>query len=159
MLQKRETLPSECDRRLVRLSRTVWTQLTNNTWIYIAPHSDTINILCHNENPVDVSLKGVGKLQIHPGCKGYGTTAILYGNFNVGTISTRVKGGLLSQVTLQYACCEELGMHVIHSKLTMDLTYRKTVSHLDDLKFASNKVSTFGGCKSPGIEEQPCSIS
>jgi hypothetical protein len=119
----------------------MWTQLTNNTWIYFAPLSDTITILCHNENPVDVSLKGVGKLQVHPGCKGYGTTAILYGNFNVGKISTRVNGDLLSLVTLQYDCCEEIGMQVNLSKLTMDLTYRKTVSHLDDLKHAIKKVS------------------
>jgi hypothetical protein len=33
MLQRKETLPAECDTRLVRLSRTVWTQLTHNTWI------------------------------------------------------------------------------------------------------------------------------
>jgi len=67
MLQKRETLLSVCDTRLVRLSHTVWTQLAN-TWIYFAPHSGTITVLCHDENPIDVSLKGVGKLQVHPGC-------------------------------------------------------------------------------------------
>jgi hypothetical protein len=141
MLQKRETLPSVCDTRLVKLSHTLWTQLANNTWIYFAPHSDTITILCRNENPVYVSLKGAGKLQVHPGCKGYGTTAILYCSSNIGNISTQLKGDLLSQVTLQYHCCEELGIQVNLSKLAVDLTYRKTVSHLDDLKYASKKVS------------------
>jgi hypothetical protein len=102
MLQKKETLPLECDTRLVRLSPNVWTQLINNTWIYFAPHSDTINMLCHNENPVDVGLEGVGKLKIYSGCKGYGATAILYGSSNVGNASTRVKVDLLFQVTLQY---------------------------------------------------------
>ena len=95
MLQKRETLLLECDTRLVRLSRTVWTQLRNNTWIYFAPILDTITILCNNENPVDVSLKGIGKLQVHPGCKGYGTTAILYGNSNVGNVSTQMETSYL----------------------------------------------------------------
>jgi len=59
----------------------------------------------------------------------------------VGNISTQIKGDLLSQVTLQYDCCEELGIRVNLSKLTMDLTYRKTVSHLNGLKHASKKVS------------------
>ena len=141
MLQKKGTLPMECDTRLVRLSRTVWTQLTDNTWIYFAPQPDTITILCPNVNPVDVNFKGMGKLQIYKGCKGYGATAILHSSFKVGNTSTREKGDLLSQVTLPYDCCEELGMHINLSKLTMDLAYKKTVSHLDDLKYASKKVS------------------
>jgi hypothetical protein len=90
---------------------------------------------------VDVSLKGVGKLQVHPGCKEYGNTAILYGSSMVGNISTQIKGDLLSQVTIQYDCCEELGIWVNLSELTVDLTYRKTVSHLNDLKYASKTVS------------------
>ena len=125
MLQRKETLPIECDTRLVRLSRTMWTQLRDNTWIYFAPQPDTVTILCQNENPVDVNFKGVGKLQIYKGCKGYGATAILYSSFNIGNTSTRVKGDFLSQVTLQYDCCEELGMKINLSKLTMDLTYKK----------------------------------
>jgi len=32
-------------------------------------------------------------------------------------------------------------MHINLSKLSMDLTYHKTVSHLDDLKYASKRVS------------------
>ena len=93
MLQRKETLPIECDTRLVRLSRTMWTQLRDNTWIYFAPQPDTVTTLCQNENPVDVNCKGVGKLQIYKGCKGYGATAILYSysSFNIGNTSTRVK--------------------------------------------------------------------
>ena len=54
MLQKRETLPMVCDTRLVGLSCTVWTQLTN-TRIYFAPYPDT-NTILHHEHLVDVSL-------------------------------------------------------------------------------------------------------
>ena len=68
MLQRRDSLSSMCETRLVRLSNTIWTQLANNSWIYFAPHPDIMTILCH-DNPVDVRLKGVGKLQVHPGCK------------------------------------------------------------------------------------------
>jgi hypothetical protein len=48
----------------------------------------------------------VGKLQIRAGCKGYSTAAILYSISDVGTTSVHVKGDFLSQVTLQYDCCD-----------------------------------------------------
>ena len=35
LLQKRDNLPSVCNTRLVRLVNTVWTQLTNNSWIFM----------------------------------------------------------------------------------------------------------------------------
>jgi hypothetical protein len=62
LLQRRDSLPSVCDTRLVRLSNTVWTQLANNSWIFYAPHPDVMTILCPNNRPVDVHLKGIGKL-------------------------------------------------------------------------------------------------
>ena len=101
MLQKKVTLPAVCDTRLVRLSRTLWTQLTHNIWIYFAPRSDVITLLCQNGNPVDVTFRGVGELQIRAGCKGYGTAAILYSLPEIGNTSARVNGDFLSQVTLQ----------------------------------------------------------
>jgi len=101
MLQRKENLPAVCDMRLVRLSRTVRTQLTHNAWIYFAPHPDSVTILCQNEKPVDVTLRRVGKLHIQTGCKGYGVTTILYNSSEAGTTSTRVKGDFLFQVTLQ----------------------------------------------------------
>ena len=90
---------------------------------------------------MDVTLRGVGKLHIQTGCKGYGIMTILYSSSEAGTTGTRVKGDFLSQVTLQYDCCEELGMQINLSTLSIVLTYQKTVSHLDDLKYASMKVS------------------
>jgi len=94
-----------------------------------------------NDDPADIVLKGVGKLQIHMGCKGYGATAILYSSVNVNSTSTPVSGDFLSQVTLPYDCCEELSRQINLSTLSIYLAYHKTVSHLDDLKYASRKLS------------------
>jgi hypothetical protein len=88
MLQKRDSLPLVCDTRLVRL--TEWTQLANNTWIYFALHPD-MTILCYDNNPIDVHLKGVGKLQVHPRCKGYSTSTLFYGSYVVGNTSAQIK--------------------------------------------------------------------
>ena len=141
VLQKRDSLPSVCDTRLVRLCNTVWTQLANNSWIYFAPHPDIMTILCYDKNPADIHLKGVGKLQVRPGCKGYSTSTLLYGSSVVGNTSAQIMGDLVSQIDLQYACCEELGVKVNFSQLPMEIAYRKTVAHLDDLRYASTSVS------------------
>ena len=77
LLQRKNSLPSVCSTTLVRLSNTVWTQLNNNSWISFAPHPDIMTVLCHNSNPVDFRLKGVGKLQVYQGCKGYSTSTLL----------------------------------------------------------------------------------
>jgi hypothetical protein len=90
---------------------------------------------------VEVRLKGVGKLQVYPGCKGYSTSTLLYGSSIVGNISAQITGDLLSQIDLQYACCEELGTKVNFSQLPVEIAYRKTDAHLDDLRYASTKVS------------------
>jgi len=81
MLQRKNGLPPVCDTRLVRLSNTVWTQLSNISRIYFAPrpHPHITTILCHSKNLVDVRLKGVGTLQVHAGCIGYSTGTLLYG--------------------------------------------------------------------------------
>ena len=141
MLQRKNSLPSVCDTRLVRLSNTVWTQLTNNLWIYFAPHPDIMTISCHNNNPVDIRLESEGNLQVHPGCKGYSTSTLLYGSSIFGNTSAQITGDFLSQIDLQYACCEDLGVKVNFSQLPVEIAYRKTVAHLDDVRYASTKVS------------------
>jgi hypothetical protein len=80
-------------------------------------------------------------LLVNTGCGGYGTTVRLYSGSIVGHIYTQAKGNLLSQITLQCDYCKELGIRVNLSKLSLDLAYRKIVAHLNELKYASKKVS------------------
>ena len=90
----------------------MWTQLSNNSWIFYAPHPDVITILCYDSHPVDVNLKGIGKLQVHSGCKGYSTSTYLYGSSVVGKTSMQIAGDFLSQSDLKNVCCEELRVKV-----------------------------------------------
>ena len=46
MLQRKRPLPVVSDTRLVRLSRTVWTQLTHNIWTYFDSRSEVVTMLC-----------------------------------------------------------------------------------------------------------------
>ena len=141
MLQRKDTLPPICDTGVVRLSHTMWTQLRNNTWIYFAPHPDTLTIACPNDKPLDVTVRGTGKLCLYPGCRGYSTAAILYGSALINIFSTYVQGDLLSQISAPYTCCEEAGVLVNLSQLTLDWTHTRTITHLGDLKHASRRVS------------------
>ena len=141
LLQKRKRIPDSCETRLVRLSNTVWTQLASNSWIFYAPHTDVMTIVRHGNNPVDINLKGVGKLQLFPGCKGYSTNALLYGSSVAGNTGVQIPGDLLSQIDIQYACCEELGVKINISQIPVGVAYRKTIAHLDDLRLASARVS------------------
>jgi hypothetical protein len=139
LLHKKDSLPPVCDTRLIRLSNTVWTQLSNNSWIFYAPHPDVITILCYN-SPVDVRLKGKGKLQVHSGCKGYTTSTLFYGSF-VGNTSMQITGDFLAQIDLKYVCCEELGVKLNFCQTPVWVAYSKTIAHLDDLRSASTRVS------------------
>ena len=121
-----------CNTRLVRLVNTVWTQLANNSWIFYAPHPDVMTILCHGNSPVDIHLKGIGKLQLQPGCAG---SAV------VGKTSMQIMGDILSQIELKSVCCEELGVKVNLEQVPVEIAYRKTTAHLDDLRSASVSVS------------------
>lgn len=44
MLKPRCTIPKSCDTRVFYLLNTLWTQLQNNAWIYLAPRTDTTYI-------------------------------------------------------------------------------------------------------------------
>ena len=77
LLNEHRTLPGSCDLHYVQLTHTVWTQITDNEWIYYVPRRKSIIILCADRDPVDVPLKGAGRLSIDPACKGYSRAALL----------------------------------------------------------------------------------
>jgi hypothetical protein len=55
--------------------------------------------------------------------------------------NSTLKGDLLTQIPRRYDCCEELGIQFNLSNLPLELKFKETVSQLDDLKYASFKVS------------------
>jgi hypothetical protein len=141
LLQSNDKIPKSCETRIVKLSNTVWVQLLNNEWIYFSPTVDSVTVLCGEKEPIDVTLKGVGKLHMNSGCKGYSSTALLQTSFTV-TNNVSMKGGdLLTQIPLQIECCEDLNEKVNLSSIHLDMKFKHIVSHLDDLKYASFKVS------------------
>jgi hypothetical protein len=140
LLQPRREIPKNCETRLVQFKSTIRTQLDNNAWIYFAPIEESVTILCTDRDPVDVALTGVGKLTLDAGCKGY--TSIAFMQTKVKVKAKGIKGeDLFSQIPLDIDCLEAIGLHSNLSISSIKLDFRRVVSHVDDLKHASYKIS------------------
>jgi hypothetical protein len=140
LLQPRRIIPKTCDTRVVHISNTIWTQLDNNEWIYFTPTVDSVTILCTDKEPLEITLKGVGKVGLNAGCKGYSSFTLLQTSITVKAKSIK-KEDILSRGQLDFDCLENLKLHFNSSKMPINLDFKHVVSHLDDLKHASYKMS------------------
>ena len=73
MLQSVRTIPT----RVVEINQTVWTQLHDNEWLYVAPRPEVLTVLCSKREPSDIEIVGIGKLKLHSACKGYGSRILI----------------------------------------------------------------------------------
>ena len=83
LLQPRGSVPFSCDKQVVEISNSVWTQLTNNEGIYFVSLSESVTILCTDRSRVNALVLGIGKLGISTNCKGYGKSALFH-TFHTG---------------------------------------------------------------------------
>ena len=86
-------------------------------------------------------MKGIGKLQVHSGCKGYSSNTLLFGSSVVANTSRQITGDILSQIGLKHICCEELSVKVNFCQTPVEVAYKKAIAHLGDLRSASTIVS------------------
>jgi hypothetical protein len=63
LLEPRGSVLPSCDKRVVEISNSVWTQLTNNKWINFAFSSESITVRCVGKPLVDIIVSAIGKLQ------------------------------------------------------------------------------------------------
>ena len=140
LLKMWKSLPESCEVHVVKLTHTVWTQVYDNEWVYYTPGVDSMTVLCTDRDPIDVPLRGAGKLTLEPTCKGYSKAALLQPVREIRADGSKSGNNQLIQVKLQNECCEELGTRLNLSTLELDLNFRETVSHADDLKYVGVKV-------------------
>jgi hypothetical protein len=118
--------------RIVHVEHTIWTPLeSRNEWAYFTPISDRVTIVCRENEPVETKIRGTGKLSIESGCKGL----LIRVNY------TGKGGDLLSKVESQSECCEGFRTSINLSHIELDMKLKPTVAHMDDLKYASYKIS------------------
>jgi hypothetical protein len=141
LLHPRSNITHSCDKRVVEISNSVWTQLEKNEWIYFVPTIESITILRTDRAPTDVTLTGIGKLGIVAGCRGYSKSALLQ-THSVSTINgTKYESDIISKVNLEYDCYEELGVKFNISSIRSNSNFEHIMSNLDDLQIVSHKVS------------------
>jgi hypothetical protein len=76
---------------------------------YIIYHGkDSLTILRAGRDPVDVPLKGAGRLSVDPTCKGYSRAALLQPLRATRTNNSNAKENPLVQAQLHNECSEEL---------------------------------------------------
>jgi hypothetical protein len=140
LLRMWKNLPESCEVHVAQLTHTAWTQVEDNEWVYYTPGADSMTVLCADRDPIDVLLRGAGKLILDPTCKGYSKAALLQPVREIRADGSKSGNNQLIQVKLQKECCEELGTRLNLSTLQLDLNFRETVSHADDLKHVGVKV-------------------
>lgn len=143
MLQPIREVPKDCNLKYVILNESIWTQIQDNEWLYVAPKDEGLTILCDGLPPNDLIIRGTGKLTFTSQCKGYGAQVMLQADH---VISTNVsKSDIVPTVNLDIDCCiiEDEKKEVTSIPVVLPLEH--TVRHLDDLKIASHKVKELQG--------------
>jgi hypothetical protein len=138
LLQSIRSRPSSCSQRIVELNQTLWTQLNNNEWLYVAPRVDTLTVLCSGQEPSDVQIHGTGKLKLHSMCKGYGSKVLIQAQVTI--TSNNTGKDIIPPLSLDYDCCLHGEGNNKINKIQLDLPIKSVVNHLDDLRLASYRV-------------------
>jgi len=103
MLQAVRTILSTCSQRIAKLNQTIWTQLHNNEWLFVAPKLEVLTVLCSKHKPSDVTLIGRGKLKLNNLCKGYGSRILIQAHLTISTNNTK---DIIPHLPLDFDCCE-----------------------------------------------------
>jgi len=138
MLQAIRTIPSTCSQRIAELNQTVWTQLDNNEWLFVAPKPEVLTILCSKHEPSDVTLTGTGKLKLNKLYKRYGSRILIQAQLTVSTNNT--DRDIIPHLPLNFDCCEVQRRNFILNSIHLNLPLTNVIHRLDDLKVASHKV-------------------
>jgi len=93
------------------------------------------------DKPPVVIVSGTGKLGISANCKGYGKSELFQTHFILDVDNPGYESDFMSRVHLEYNCYEELNVKFNISTISLNTSFKNIVSHLDDLKIASCRIS------------------
>jgi hypothetical protein len=70
-------VPQGFTRKVVEVKETLWVPLREKTWIYVAPVSEQLTVICIRQEPTVVEIKVSGVLTFLSACTGYGNNVII----------------------------------------------------------------------------------
>jgi len=138
MIEPIKAIPASCSQRVVDLNHTLWKQLNWNEWLFVAPVSDFLTVLCSKHEPMDVKLSGTGKLQLNPMCKVYGSRILIQSHATI--VSNRTSKDIIPPMSLEYDCYGSVDKNFKLNELRLHIPLRSVAGSLDDLKIASHKI-------------------
>jgi hypothetical protein len=138
MLQPIKSVPADCSQRLIELNETLWTQLDNDEWLFVAPKAERLTIICKGHEAVDEILKGSGKVSFFKYCRGYSGKVMIQAHVTVSTNFTN--RDVIPPLDLMYDCCEDEKVRLNIQELQLTSHIKNVISNVDDLQYASHKV-------------------
>jgi hypothetical protein len=131
ILQSLRAIPSSCSQRIAEINRTIWTQLDDNQWLYVAPRPGALTILYSKQEPSDIEFEGTGKLSLHSNCKAYVARVIIQAQTTVS--SNNSEKDIIPPLSLDYDCCNFVGGGVKLNDVHLELPMKNVINRLDDL--------------------------
>ena len=138
MLQAVRTISSTCSQRIAELNQTIWTQLDNNEWLFVAPKPEVLTVLCSRHESSDITLIATGKLKRSTLCKGYGSRILIQAQLTISTNNS--DKDIIPHLPLEFDCCEVQGKNFSLNNIHLILPMNNVIHHLGDLKVDNHKV-------------------
>jgi hypothetical protein len=144
LAQPIRTIPESCTQRILELRETLWTPLRDNSWIFVAPTSDHRNVICPNQEPSEIEIKGSGTLTFLADCTGYGEKLMMR---SITTHSVnRINKDFIPPLQLDIDCCETQYNRIGSlDELQFESPIKNILTHNNELKMASYKIKDVEG--------------
>ena len=130
------SIPPSCSQRIVELNHTLWQQLHENEWLFVAPALEVLTVLCDKREPTDVTLSGTGRLRMEPRCKAYGSRVLIQSHV---TVSNHTGKDVIPPLSLGYDCCGSVDKKFKLNRLRLQVSLGGVAGSLDDVKIANHK--------------------
>lgn len=134
-------IPQSCVKKIIRVNELIMLPIDRrNEWIYVAPRTEKITVMCGKEEPTDTTIQGVGTLIFYESCQCYSSKTKIVSQAVVKTNETR--RDFVPELILSYDCCEHLGSKITLSEVKLEekVPLMNVLSNVKDLKYASYKV-------------------
>lgn len=137
LLQDKQ-IPTNCVKKMITLNRSLWTHLSANEWLYVAPKEEGMTVLCNSYPSQDIHLTGMGIIKFKKSCKGYGSHIYIQSDRMLQTNHSR--RDILPDIDMSIDCCHDIETKLNISGIQLELPLRHVTSNLDDLKVAGKRL-------------------
>ena len=129
-------VPNSCTHRMIEIKDTLWIKLLGNEWLHVSPREEVFTILCNKAE--SITLKGRGRIQMKPGCKAYGSYAMVY---SYSTFTRNVTfPDIIPYAPIDIDCLLSTSKQSYLEEIQLNLPINNVLSHSDDLRLTSHKI-------------------